>query len=522
MAYFLKMPGLSQTSNEVRFIKWLVREGDKIEKGQPICEVETDKVITEVESAESGVILALIAEPETIIPEGQEIAVLGEKGEKLEREILNKISKIKERLVKTESEKKKKATKQEAKEEALRHKEQKRSIKAPESRKENSEARIEVKASPLVKNIARVYGINLEKIRGSGPRGLITKKDVENYIRNRGVKKGKTAIEDLREIGSEKLIWMYKKMVEIRQFEERIRFLFLEGKMPGTIHQYIGMEACAVGVCSALQKDDVIASTHRPHGHAIAKGLSIKEMMAELFGKSTGCCRGKGGSMHIGDLEKGMITAIAIVGANIPIVVGMALAFKIRGEKRVAVSFFGDGATNEGAFHEGLNMAAIYNVPAVFVCENNLYGASTPIKLVTKIENIADRGSAYGIRSDIGDGMDVIDVYNHAKRAIDAARAGQGPTLLEFKTFRLCGHSRRDPCNYMSDEEKAYWKSRDPIPNFEKRLLENGILSQEQLIKIKDEVEREIDEAVEFAEESPFPDPEDTLRGLYVSMDVPE
>ena len=186
----------------------------------------------------------------------------------------------------------------------------------------------------------------------------------------------------LKKLGNKKLTDMFERMFEIRTFEEKIQFLFLEGKMPGTIHQYIGMEACAVGVCSALKEGDIIGSTHRPHGHAIARGIPSREIMAELYGKTTGCCKGKGGSMHIGDIKKGMLPAIAIVGGNIPIVMGMALAFKLKGEDRVAVSLFGDGASNEGAFHEALNMASVYNVPAVFVCENNLYG---PLKKFLKI-----------------------------------------------------------------------------------------------------------------------------------------
>jgi pyruvate dehydrogenase E1 component alpha subunit len=323
------------------------------------------------------------------------------------------------------------------------------------------------------------------------------------------------------ELGKEKLLHMYRRMLEIREFEEKIRFLFLEGKMPGTIHQYIGMEACAVGVCSALDDDDVIASSHRPHGHAIARGVGMDAIMGELYGRTTGCCRGKGGSMHSGDLGRGMLPAIAIVGGNIPIVMGMALSFKLRGQKRVAVSFFGDGASNEGAFHEGLNMASVYNVPALFVCENNLYGASTSIKRVLKVENIADRASSYGMRGDIADGMDVFDVYSHAKEAVDLARAGKGPTLLELKTFRLCGHSRRDPNNYMTKEEKEYWKSKDPIPFVEKILTENKILHDKAMGDTKKSVEEAVQKAIEFGQNSPEPKAEDTYEGLYVTMEVP-
>ncbi len=323
-------------------------------------------------------------------------------------------------------------------------------------------------------------------------------------------------------LGKTKAVGMFRTMLEIREFEEKIRFLFLEGKMPGTVHQYIGMEACAVGVCAALEEHDVIASTHRPHGHAIARGISMDAIAAELYGRTTGCCSGKGGSMHVGDLLKGMLPAIAIVGANIPIVMGMALSFKIRRQKRVAVSFFGDGASNEGAFHEGLNMAAVYDAPAVFVCENNQYGASTSIKRVSKIENIADRAPAYGMPGDIADGMNVLDVYEHAKKAVDRARRGEGPTLLELKTFRLCGHSRRDPNKYMSDEEKEYWKTKDPIPFFEKVLLEEKLIKSGEISSLREDVERRVEKAIAFGQTSPEPAPEDTLRDFYVTMDVPD
>jgi len=325
----------------------------------------------------------------------------------------------------------------------------------------------------------------------------------------------------IAEIGAKKAVEMYRRMLEIREFEERIRYLFLEGKMPGTIHQYIGMEACAVGVCATLKGDDVIASTHRSTGHAVARGIPMKEIMAELYGRSTGCCKGKGGSMHIGDLSRGMIPAIAIVGGNLPIIMGVALAFKLRAEKRVAVSFFGDGASNEGSFHEALNMAAVYGVPALFVCENNQYGASTNIKRVLKIENIADRATAYGMRGDIADGMDVFDVYSHAKEAVNMARSGKGPTLLELKTFRLCGHSRRDPNNYMTDEEKKFWKNQDPIPRCETVLRKAKIITDAKISIQKKETEEKVAEAIEYGRQSPEPKPEDTLQDLYVSMEVP-
>jgi len=326
----------------------------------------------------------------------------------------------------------------------------------------------------------------------------------------------------IEELGRKKLIAMYRQMVTIRQLEESIKYLFLEGKMPGTIHQYTGMEACAVGVCAALSKRDIIASTHRPNGHAVAKGLSLKSILAELYGKKTGCSKGKGGAMHIGNIDKGMINGNAIVGANIPITVGIALAFKLKKEKRVAVSFFGDGAANEGAFHEGLNMAAVYNVPAIFVCENNQYGASTSIKKVIKIENIAERSKAYGMRGDIGDGMNILDVYYKTKEAVELARSGQGPTLLELKTFRYCGHSRKDPNNYMLDKEKEYWKKKDSIIFFEEILKKERILSKERINQIKKVVEEEITEAIKYGQEAPEPKPEETYADIYINMEVPK
>ena len=325
-----------------------------------------------------------------------------------------------------------------------------------------------------------------------------------------------------KKLSNKKLTSMFESMIEIRTFEEKVQFLFLEGKMPGTIHQYIGMEACAVGVCSALKEDDIIGSTHRPHGHAIARGIPVREIMAELYGKTTGCCKGKGGSMHIGDIKKGMLPAIAIVGGNIPVVVGMALAFKLKGEDKVAVSFFGDGASNEGAFHEALNMASIYEVPAVFVCENNLYGASTSIKKTLKIENISDRASSYGMKGVIADGMDVLDVYDKASKAIGDARTGKGPTLLELKTFRYCGHSRRDPSNYIPKEEKNYWKEKDPIVRFEDFLLNKKILEKKEVEELKDRIDKKIEEAIKFGQNSPEPKPEDTFKDFYVNMEVPK
>ena len=314
------------------------------------------------------------------------------------------------------------------------------------------------------------------------------------------------------------LLDIYRDMVRIRRFEERVKYLFLEGIMPGTIHQYNGQEACAVGVCAALQDSDVIASTHRPHGHALARGLSVKEMMAELFGRTTGCCKGKGGSMHMGDLARGMIPAIAIVGGNLPLAVGCGLTFKMRNEKRVAVSFMGDGATNEGIFHESLNMAAIWNVPVVFVVENNLYGASTPVNMVVRTKNISERAAIYKMPGRTLDGNDPLAVYEAADEAVEKARSGDGPSLLELMTYRITGHSRRDPALYQPEEEKKTALQNEPIGRFHRHLISVGAAGEDDLQEITDRIDREIEEAVESAMAAPEPQPQDTMEDLFVEQ----
>jgi pyruvate dehydrogenase E1 component alpha subunit len=308
---------------------------------------------------------------------------------------------------------------------------------------------------------------------------------------------------------------LYRKMVMIRQFEERVKYLFLEGIMPGTIHQYQGQEAIAVGVCEHLADEDVITSTHRPHGHAIAKGLSVESMMHELFGKSTGCCAGKGGSMHIGDMAHGMAPAIAIVGGGAPIATGMALAFTMRKQPQVAVAFMGDGAVNEGAVHEAMNMGAIWSLPIVYVVENNRYSASTPIAQTTKVANLADRAAAYGMPGVTVDGNDVLAVYEAAGEAIHRARTGGGPTMLEALTYRITGHSRRDPCLYQPEEERKAALTQEPIVRFTEFLLSQGH-TQQALDGVRDEVNAEIERAVQSAMAAPDPAPEEALVGLFV------
>jgi pyruvate dehydrogenase E1 component alpha subunit len=312
------------------------------------------------------------------------------------------------------------------------------------------------------------------------------------------------------------LLGLYRRMVLIRQFEERVKFLFLEGVMPGTIHQYQGQEACGVGVCAALHADDVISTTHRPHGHCIAKGMNVNSAMAELFGKVTGCCKGKGGSMHMGDLSLGIVPAVAIVGGGLPLTTGMALSFKMRKEPRVAVGFMGDGATNEGAFHEALNMSAIWDLPVLWVVENNLYGASTPVRMVVKTKHISDRACAYGIPGLTIDGNDVLGVYEAAREAVARARDGKGPTLLELLTYRITGHSRRDPCLYQPEDERKKALANEPIGRFARHLLAKGIADQKALDGITESVKAEIETAVTRAMSDPEPRPEDTLEDMFV------
>ena len=313
----------------------------------------------------------------------------------------------------------------------------------------------------------------------------------------------------------DKALGMYESMVRIRKYEEQIYYLFLEGRISGSIHQSHGQEACAVGMLYDSRVTDLMASTHRPAGHDLAKGVSLESMMCEMFGKANGCCHGKGGAMHTGDIGVGAIPANAIVGSNIPISVGMAYSCKMRRTDDVVVCFFGDGASNEGGFHEGLNGAAIWSLPVVFVCENNLYGASTHVEKTMKVRTIAERGAAYGIPAERIDGNDVMAVNEAGARAIARARRGEGPTLLELMTYRIAGHSRSDASAYRPDEEEAAWQARDPIKLFRGRLIGEGLASAAELAAIDERVQGQVDKAVQLAEASPDPLPEDALRDVY-------
>lgn len=317
------------------------------------------------------------------------------------------------------------------------------------------------------------------------------------------------------ELNAEMLLDMYRTMVTIREFEETTAGLFAGGEIPGFVHLYSGEEAVAVGIISQLKPGDYIASTHRGHGHMIARGGDVKFMFAELFGKSSGYCKGKGGSMHIADVSLGFLGANGIVGAGIPLAAGAALACKYRKDGGVGVCFFGDGASNRATFHEGLNMASIWKLPVVFVCENNMYGISMSQERHQNINDIADRATAYGIPGVSVDGNDLMAVFEAGQEAIKRARNGDGPTLIECKTYRHRGHFEGDAQVYRSPDEIQAWKQKDPIERIKKRLVEMGVLTEADDGRIKDEVTKVIQGGVEFARSSDFPDVTELLTDVY-------
>lgn len=319
----------------------------------------------------------------------------------------------------------------------------------------------------------------------------------------------------------EKLIDIYNRMVLIRKFEEKAGTIFSQGQLAGFLHLYIGEEAVGAGVCAALNDDDYIVSTHRGHGHLIAKGGDVNKIMAELFGKSTGYCKGKGGSMHVADFSKGMLGACGIVGGGIPIAVGAALTIKLKHTKQVAVSFFGDGASNEGSFHESVNFAAAQNLPVIFLVENNGYGEFTPQERSMRIKDIADRAAGYGIPGVIVDGMDAVAVYETAKEWVERLRNGEGPVLIEAKTHRKVGHSEGevaflDGQQYRIPEEEKIAMETCPIENLKKYILENHAAEKEELEEIEKQAQEKIEAAVEFAKNSPFPTEEDLYTDTWV------
>lgn len=319
------------------------------------------------------------------------------------------------------------------------------------------------------------------------------------------------------DISKEKMVEMYTIMSRIRMFELRVSELFAAGKIPGFVHLYAGEEAIAAGVCANLQGSDYITSTHRGHGHLIAKGGEIQFMMAEVLGKKTGYCKGKGGSMHIADVGLGILGANGIVGAGPPLAAGAALACQYQDKGAIAVCFFGDGASNQGTTHEAMNLATCWKLPVVFIAENNMYGISSCTINSMCVPNIADRASAYDMPGVVVDGNDVMAVFEASGEAIKRARQGQGPSLIECKTYRHRGHFEGDPCAYRRKEELDEWKEKDPIPRFEQKLVALGVMSAEQVQEIQATLKKQLEEAERFAEESPFPDVSELMSDVYTA-----
>lgn len=322
-------------------------------------------------------------------------------------------------------------------------------------------------------------------------------------------------LKDLKHYSKELLVEMYRRMYLIRNFELRVNDLYLRGLMPGTIHLSHGQEATTVGACLALNEDDVITLTHRGHGQALAKGITTESLMAELFGKTTGCCLGKGGSLHVGDINVGALPAVAIVGASSPIAAGMAFAFKRRKTNQIVCNFFGEGTANKGDWHEALNLAAIWSLPIIFLCENNLYGVSTHITDVMLIDYVSQRADSYGMPGNTIYGNDPLIVYDEVSKAAKRARNGDGPSLVECLTYRRGGHKRDDPATYRPKEEVNAWLAQDPLLVFRERLLETDRFNETNVKEIEIGVNENLDHAVDYAMQSPDPTPELALDHLY-------
>ena len=321
---------------------------------------------------------------------------------------------------------------------------------------------------------------------------------------------------ELEEVGRPTLLRLYRTMLTIRRFEESIADLYRRGLVPSSAHVYIGQEAVAAGVCACLRPDDYVLSTHRGHAHSIAKGVPLDRLAAEILGRATGLNRGRGGSMRPCCPEAGVLYSCPIVGSNIPIAAGVGLAIRLRGTDQVVACFFGDGASNIGDFHEGLNLASIWRAPVIFVCENNQYAISVPVWRSTSVRDIAARAAAYSMPGLIVDGNDVVAVYKAARWAVERARRGEGPSLIEAKTYRWLGHHVGDPGTaYRSREEVEAWKARCPIKRLRERLLRHGMASEEELSEIEARVEEEVKKAMDFALSSPYPGPDELHEFVF-------
>ena len=319
------------------------------------------------------------------------------------------------------------------------------------------------------------------------------------------------------ELNKDTFLWMYRTMVTIRTFEEQSRREADAGKLRG-MHSSIGQEAVPTGICAHLRDDDYVLGTHRSHHHCIAKGVDLSEMMAELLGKSTGTNKGKGGTMHIADINKGMLGANGVVGSNIPVATGVGLSAKVRGTDQVSVVFFGDGASSQGVLHESMNLASIWKLPVLFVCENNRYAESTPFEFTVAGASVANRAAGYDMLGVSVDGQDVIEMHEVAAEAVSRARNGDGPTLIEAQTYRYQGHfGADDPLGYRTQEEEDYYEARDCLARMEAHLVDNGFATESDLRTIDEECRQAVTDATRFADESPFPDPEELMTDVYVN-----
>jgi pyruvate dehydrogenase E1 component alpha subunit len=321
----------------------------------------------------------------------------------------------------------------------------------------------------------------------------------------------------LEGLDSKTLIDIYRQMLLIRRFEEKAAEVYVAGKIGGFCHLYIGQEAVAVGTISAIRKDDYVITSYREHGHALAKGMTAESVMAELYGKATGCSKGKGGSMHMFDKEVGFLGGHGIVGGQIPLATGTAFASKYQGTDQVTLCYFGEAAVNQGAFHESLNMAQLWKLPAIYICENNRYGMGTSLERAMSIHNVAQKGDGYGMANEFVDGMDVLAVREATVRAVERARKDYLPTLLEIRTYRFMGHSMSDPGNYRTRAEIEKYQERDPLKLFMATLKEEQIVDDKVLKQLEDEVHEQVEASVKFAEESPLPDPAELYTDVYAN-----
>lgn len=494
----IKIPDVGVTVDTVIVHRWLVHEGAEISRGQPIAELEADKAIVTLESAAAGVLLKIVAVEGAQASVGDVIAFVGDPAETVPPGVDSG-----------------------AAEAPHPHTEAAAPLPLP------SHPVSKPRVTPMLRNLARQKGVDIDRVVGTGQGGLVTREDILAAAARptdtggppRPLAEGAAGAPDghgLRPpLPAETLIGFYRGMLLIRILEERIGYLFLEGVIPGTLHQSLGQEAVAVGVCSALRTDDVITSGHRPHGHALAKGVDATAFVLELLGKPGGCCGGKGGSMHVGDLAVGMIPSIAIVGANLPVGTGAGLAFKLRQEPRVAVCFTGDGGVAEGAFHEAVNLAAVWNLPVVYVIENNQYAASTHYSRNTKLKSLADLAAAYGIPGVSIDGNDVVKVYATTGEAVERARRGEGPTIVEAMTYRLTGHNRRDPRNYMPLEERQQAEANEPIGRLESDLIAKGLLTPQGAAEIRREIDQLVEQSVQTALTAAEANPDDAFTDVF-------